>query len=408
MSQFSGFIDEIEWISVDSFLPENTQKCTAYFLSHCHADHMRGLNDLPFSTHIASKADHFVYCSEVSAQIVRNMMRDNESLLGKLKPLSLGPNWVQVPIINSDYHLNLVVTLIPAGHCLGSCMFLFETEKTTVLYTGDFRFCVNDYPKITLLHDSSGGVKELDTVYLDTTFWTQANHHFPSRHESLALITTEIDKFRKRTANHGHIHIDKPARIGSEFFIMELSQRYKRKIHVSDDSLRIYEGIHEVSSCITKNTKETFLHMCQSYRPGRAKRRLPCVEDYLQVLHIRPTAQWYSVGGEFFPVREDCDRNIIQISNSMHASRAELVEFVKYFKPRRAVACVVPVNSSMDEVQNELDEILSECCGRRLRKRRWSSSTEGSPTRKFVPRPPFLIPTTTAPGFGEELDYEEN
>lgn len=35
--------------------------------------------------------------------------------------------------------INVVVTAIPAGHCPGSVMFLFEQGDKKILYTGDFR-----------------------------------------------------------------------------------------------------------------------------------------------------------------------------------------------------------------------------------------------------------------------------
>lgn len=35
--------------------------------------------------------------------------------------------------------LRLSVTAIPAGHCPGSVMLLFEQRDKRVLYTGDFR-----------------------------------------------------------------------------------------------------------------------------------------------------------------------------------------------------------------------------------------------------------------------------
>ncbi|CAB3376309.1 Hypothetical predicted protein, partial [Cloeon dipterum] len=235
--------------------------------------------------------------------------------------------------------------------------FLFETGEKTILYTGDFRFNPSDYPKISYLH-TNGEPRELDAMYLDTTFWTQANQHFPSRHESLNLIITEIDKFRKRTADRGHVHIDKTAKIGSEFLIMELAKRYRKKVHVSSDCFNLYDGIQELTSCITRESGETFLHMCQSYGPRIGRRRLPCVQDYIQVLYIRPSAQWYSFGGEFFPVREHKGINLVQISHSMHSSRAELIAFVKYFKPKKVVPCVVPVNATMEQVQDEIDALL--------------------------------------------------
>lgn len=33
----------------------------------------------------------------------------------------------------------LSVTTVPAGHCPGSVMFLFEQNDKKILYTGDFR-----------------------------------------------------------------------------------------------------------------------------------------------------------------------------------------------------------------------------------------------------------------------------
>jgi Cft2 family RNA processing exonuclease len=83
---------------------------------------MSGLNDISFSSHISSKSDQFLYCSEVTARLLKNMIKGNESVVNKIKPLGLGPNWLQVPIKDSDYLIDVVVTLLPAGHCLGSCM----------------------------------------------------------------------------------------------------------------------------------------------------------------------------------------------------------------------------------------------------------------------------------------------
>jgi len=163
--------------------------------------------------------------------------------------------------------------------------FLFETKKKTILYTGDFRFCINDLPKMTFLHDNNKAVKKLDNLYLDTTFWNQANLHFPSRSQSLEMIVDSIDKFMRETANLGHVHIERPgkyfvkkkklfttnpillsARIGSEYFMMQLSKRYGKKIHVNSDAFNVYQGIEEVMSCLTiDRTDSTFLHMCQSY-----------------------------------------------------------------------------------------------------------------------------------------------
>ena len=44
MSEFSGPISEFPRVSIDHFNGENL-KSTVYFFSHCHTDHMVGLNE---------------------------------------------------------------------------------------------------------------------------------------------------------------------------------------------------------------------------------------------------------------------------------------------------------------------------------------------------------------------------
>lgn len=40
---------------------------------------------------------------------------------------------------NSNESRRITVTTIPAAHCPGSVMFLFEEKNLKILYTGDFR-----------------------------------------------------------------------------------------------------------------------------------------------------------------------------------------------------------------------------------------------------------------------------
>ena len=61
------------------------------------------------------------------------------------------------------------MTLLPAGHCPESVMFLFEGDKGTVLYTGDFRLGKGEAARMETLHSGSR-TKDITSVYLDTTF----------------------------------------------------------------------------------------------------------------------------------------------------------------------------------------------------------------------------------------------
>ena len=66
----------------------------------------------------------------------------------------------------------LTVTFIPAGHCLGSVMFLQFFKKTSVPFTGDFRWQVGHTKRISHLFDNlqEAAVHIFDNFYINTTF----------------------------------------------------------------------------------------------------------------------------------------------------------------------------------------------------------------------------------------------
>ncbi|KAK3517822.1 hypothetical protein QTP70_018977, partial [Hemibagrus guttatus] len=84
---------------------------------------------------------------------------------------------------------DVVVTLLPAGHCPGSVMFLFEGAQGTVLYTGDFRLAAGDAARMEHLHSGNRCealhvvviVKDIQSVYLDSTFYDPRFYQIPSR-----------------------------------------------------------------------------------------------------------------------------------------------------------------------------------------------------------------------------------
>ncbi|XP_066935253.1 protein artemis-like isoform X2 [Clytia hemisphaerica] len=81
---------------------------------------------------------------------------------------------------------NLVVTLLSAGHCVGSVMFLIEGSGGKVLYTGDFRLGEKEISKIPT---SFCNVK---SVYVDTTFCCPLVPDFPTRVDTTEAIISII------------------------------------------------------------------------------------------------------------------------------------------------------------------------------------------------------------------------
>lgn len=65
MSTFDGFIEGFEFVAVDRFVQQN-RDAKAFFLSHCHYDHMTGLSEINERNPLPGP----LYLSEVSSLFV--------------------------------------------------------------------------------------------------------------------------------------------------------------------------------------------------------------------------------------------------------------------------------------------------------------------------------------------------
>lgn len=162
-------------ICVDAFRYGAVEGCQAYFLSHFHSDHYIGLT--------ANWSHGPIYCSKVTANLVRTQLR-------------VDPKYV----IDLDFDqerevpgtAGVRVSMIPANHCPGSSLFLFEKAvgkgKKRVLHCGDFRACRAhiEHPLLRpdILDTISGKTREqrIDVCYLDTTY-LNPKYAFPSQEE---------------------------------------------------------------------------------------------------------------------------------------------------------------------------------------------------------------------------------
>lgn len=165
---------------VDAFRYGAVEGCNAYFLSHFHSDHYIGLT--------SSWCHGPIYCSRVTGNLVRRQLR-------------VDPKWV----VNLDFDCKVEipgtkgveVTMIPANHCPGSSLYLFEKiigkGKTPrvqrVLHCGDFRACPAHVQHPLLRPDVVDIItgknirqQKLDVCYLDTTYLTP-KYAFPSQEQ---------------------------------------------------------------------------------------------------------------------------------------------------------------------------------------------------------------------------------
>jgi len=165
-------------ICVDAFRYGAVEGCKAYFLSHFHSDHYIGLT--------SSWCHGPIYCSHVTANLVRQQLR-------------VDPKWVFDLDFDQKMEVpetgGVEVTMIPANHCPGSSLYLYEKivgkgpnpRMQRVLHCGDFRACTAHVQHPLLRPDVIDAVtgkksaqQKLDVCYLDTTYLTP-KYAFPSQ-----------------------------------------------------------------------------------------------------------------------------------------------------------------------------------------------------------------------------------
>jgi DNA cross-link repair 1A protein len=327
------------YICVDAFRYGNVEGQNAYFLSHFHSDHYVGLT--------SSWCHGPIYCSKVTANLVRQQLR-------------VDPQWVvplefekKVEIPNTK---GVSATMLPANHCPGSSLFLFEkavgrTSKgapkfTRILHCGDFRACpahVNHpllKPDVVDAITGQTNQQVIDTCYLDTTYLTP-KYAFPPQSDVIdacsqmcVSLSKEIvdsdDSWEKakleRAGSAMSKFLEKPTTedtiikpededkkpttrgrllvvigtysIGKERICLGIAKALRSKIYAPPAKMRICKCLEdsELNALLTSNPLEAQVHM-QTLMEIRAE----TLHDYLvtykghfsRVVGFRPTGWNY-------------------------------------------------------------------------------------------------------------------
>jgi DNA cross-link repair 1A protein len=169
------------YIAVDAFRYGKVEGQNAYFLSHFHSDHYIGLT--------SSWCHGPIYASKVTCNLMRQQLR-------------VAPKWLVPLEFNKKVEVpntkGVFVTMIPANHCPGSSLYLFEKvigknkdnspRLNRVLHCGDFRACpahiAHPLLRPDIIDTVTGKTKEqtIDTCYLDTTYLTP-KYSFPGQQD---------------------------------------------------------------------------------------------------------------------------------------------------------------------------------------------------------------------------------
>uniref|UniRef100_A0A669DJK2 Protein artemis n=1 Tax=Oreochromis niloticus TaxID=8128 RepID=A0A669DJK2_ORENI len=294
MSSFAGRMKEYPTISLDRFDRENLH-ARAYFLSHCHKDHMKGLKGPLLKRKLQFSRTVRLYCSFVTKELLLNNPKYafwEEYIV----PLELeSPTQISLVDEASGEKEEVVVTLLPAGHCPGSVMFLFEGSHGNVLYTGDFRLPVGDVSRMEHLHSGSR-VKDIQSIYLDSTFYDPRFYQIPSREVCLSGISELVGKWIIQSPHHV-VWLNCKAAYGYEYLFINLGEEFNTQIHVN--TLAMFKKMPEILSYVTTN-RRTQIHACRHPKDEEffQGNRLPCgctAADGtpLRIISIKPSTMWF-------------------------------------------------------------------------------------------------------------------
>jgi DNA cross-link repair 1A protein len=187
------------FICVDAFRYGAVQGCQAYFLSHFHSDHYIGL-----TSHWSHGP---IFCSKVTGNLVRQQLRVDPKYVVDLE----FEKTVEVPNTKG-----VKVTMIPANHCPGSSLFLFEKavgkkpngepRLQRILHCGDFRACKKHIEHPLLMPDVQNKLtdknqeQKIDVCYLDTTY-LNPKYAFPSQENVIRACADMCVSLSKHTVD---------------------------------------------------------------------------------------------------------------------------------------------------------------------------------------------------------------
>ncbi|XP_022256709.1 protein artemis-like [Limulus polyphemus] len=229
----------------------------------------------------------------------------------------------------------------------------------TVLYTGDFRWAVGDAAKSSALYYSFSQVKDIQSVYVDTTFCFPEALYIPSRDESFEAVKSLVQWWLNYGTNRV-VYFRCSAQFGYEYMFIKLYQALNMKVHVNHHTLAKYSGISEIEEVLTVNYKSTKLHAC--YRSDKAEEDikttmsyLPCCYqptgyNHMEVLTIKLCAMWYAHHVTVQSIKYSARQNFYRVCYSMHSSLTEIQDLIRHLKPINVYPNVVPKGSTVSEI----------------------------------------------------------
>ncbi|XP_056158289.1 uncharacterized protein LOC130134512 isoform X2 [Syzygium oleosum] len=234
-------------ISVDRWA-EGSQ---AYFLTHLHADHTRGL------TSAWSRGP--LFCSRLSAKLLPSKFPGFD--LSLLRVLDVGA-WHSLSLLSPSSAADTLVRVMPldAHHCPGAVMYLFSGHFGSLLYTGDFRWETTsekaNRSRDMLVKALNGS--RVNALYLDNTY-CNPSYSFPSRRDAAQQV---VDIIASHPKHHVIIGIDT---LGKEDLLVHIARvlKIKRVQHKGKESGKEHVRVVRAEASVEVND------LIDSTRKGR-------------------------------------------------------------------------------------------------------------------------------------------
>lgn len=313
-----------EWnICLDQFYYTKMKPESRYYLSHFHEDHVAGLNE---------SWDHAaIYVTRVTAELMKLRYGSNSpvcSVLQVCRPYK----WYKHGKEGTE------VACVPAGHCAGSCMWLFVLPNgSTAVYTGDYR----PYPG---LYRWKGWSRVVPTSLLlfDSSF------HNPR--VIMPSLQQGIDGLEQL-----HQLIRRPQRMvvlahtgGTEQLIGHwcLTKDHSWHVHhTCKNEKEVYLGLQEIApECEAKGMLNAdVLLVGETFRDGAPNPRY---------VFVKPSAIWFLCHQNELQGKEQKYRfgsvipdktGTFRVNFSCHASYKENMELIEFTRPMMQNPCVAEI-----------------------------------------------------------------
>lgn len=335
----------------DGFYFAKSSLTKNYFLTHFHSDHYGGITK---SWNLG-----VIYCSLPTAALVSQQLGVDKKYLHPIP--------MNTPTIVPSQDKPITVTLLPANHCPGAVMFLFEVGKRCILHVGDFRWNREVMMQSPQLRDFATEQKILDDLFLDTTY-CYPKYTLPSQHEAISAVQEIFEKELAlcKDRNSKTLHLFGAYTIGKERMYLSVAEKFGLKVYVDSARYRILSALDWPKvrlKLLTKNKEESSIwvvplgHINMKKLPeyfAEANNK-PFVKAYDRIVGYRPTG--WSMGSKpsssVVSSRKSGNLVIHGVPYSEHSSFPELVDCLACLKPQRIVP-TVNTGKSDEQVQTLL------------------------------------------------------